>query len=110
MVLCFPKGQSNLLGQKPDNPACEFRMRIDPISNGRPSQGQFLQIGPASLDSIDSMVNLHGIPGKFLPHPDRNRILEVGASDFRDFGELSRLTRLGVMEAFQSRKKVIPQQ
>ena len=63
-------------------------MTVDPCAHGGAALGQFVQGRQGALQPVDVVFDLGDIARKFLPQRQRGGILQVGAADFDDIGEV----------------------
>src|SRR5207247_10496080 len=70
------RGRTDLL----DDPPRELRVRIDPGSDGSPSNREFREGRPAGRHTSDTVVDLGLVPGELLDEEDRGRVRIMGTS------------------------------
>src|SRR5207247_3569885 len=97
------RGRTDLL----DDPPRQLRVRIDPGSDGGPSDREFREGRPAGRDTSDPVVDLGLVPGELLAEADRGRVHQMGASRFHDRIELLRLLRQALFEFAEGGQQVV---
>ncbi len=63
-------------------------VRVDARADSRAAQGNLAQLANSAVKPADAALNLTCVPLKFLPQPDRRRVLQVSAASLDDRHEL----------------------
>ena len=85
MICRFDKFDAGFLRDHADRLRRKIRMRIDSRADRRPAQRQARAARESPCDTrIVRKLGLMRIPAKFLPQPDRRRILQMRPADLHD--------------------------
>ena len=95
------EGQADALGQPGGHRLTETGGGVEPGSHRRATDGQLLHLGQAQTQAVEAELQLGDIATELLAEAEGHGVLQMGAADLDDRGELLSAAAQGLDQALQ---------